>query len=124
MGVFSMDEPVFNYEFPIPMQDNNMLHVEDLMELIDRTAAHWLSIDGIPWEGGIDAAMEAAVGEIERLREMMVMTDDRLENLARIIAAGRLGLVKDTRGVHLPKEIWQPYTLTAQIVWAEFTRDL
>ena len=44
-----------------------------LLDLIDRTAAHWLALVGgdkpIAWEGAIDAAMEAACNEIRRLRE-------------------------------------------------------
>lgn len=43
---------------------------EHLQRLVQRTAAHWLDLSithPIPWEGAIDAAMEAACNEIRRL---------------------------------------------------------
>lgn len=43
---------------------------EHLQKLVQRTAGHWLSLSlthPIPWEGAIDAAMEAACNEIRRL---------------------------------------------------------
>lgn len=48
---------------------NQNTEIKHLRDLIDMAAKHWLSIDGIAWEGGIDEAMAAAVGEIIRLRE-------------------------------------------------------
>ena len=40
-----------------------------LRQVIDAAAQSWLALNpGIVWEGGLDAAMRAAVAEIERLR--------------------------------------------------------
>jgi len=51
------------------MDDKLRAENERLHGVIDATAKHWLSIEGVPWEGAIDGAMEAAVGEIARLRK-------------------------------------------------------
>lgn len=50
--------------------------VQHLRSIIDAAARPWTALDpGIPWEGGIDKAMEAACGEIERLRARVVEAD-------------------------------------------------
>lgn len=57
---------------------------DHLTKLIDDTAAIWLKEDlGIAWEGGIDAAMEAACAEIKKLRK------EAAENLEMTQAALR-----------------------------------
>lgn len=44
--------------------------IKRLEQLIGRTASNFLQLQpGIAWEGGIDKAMKAAVGEIRRLRK-------------------------------------------------------
>jgi len=52
--------------------------IKNRNELIDATARHWLescrvTSPPIPWEGAIDGAMEAACGEIARLRGVLSM---------------------------------------------------
>lgn len=53
-----------------------------LQAVIDRAAKAWLSIDGVPgWNGDLADAMQAAVNEIERVREAVrVHMDERREN--------------------------------------------
>ncbi len=67
---------------------------ERLNTLIEAAGKHWLSIEGIPWEGAIDEAMEAAVGEIQRLRERLERVRkvrDSYEKLCGIhVSAARL----------------------------------
>lgn len=49
--------------------------LERLDALINEAAKHWLSLEPpVRWEGAIDSAMEAAVGEIQRLRLELVKT--------------------------------------------------
>lgn len=54
-------------------------------KLIDATATAWLTIDGIPWEGAIDAAMKAAVAEIVRLRARLAEREAELAALIRAL---------------------------------------
>lgn len=50
-------------------RDALQAEVERLNHLVNDTAKHWLALTpGVPWEGGIDQAMNAAVEEIQRLR--------------------------------------------------------
>ena len=50
-----------------------------LRALIDKAGRHWLALDpGVPWEGAIDAAMEAACGEIQRLRTLVTQQREAL----------------------------------------------
>lgn len=50
-----------------------------LRGVIDDCAKEWMRIDGIPFEGGIDGAMRAAVGEINRLRAELAGAHSRIE---------------------------------------------
>lgn len=58
-----------------------------LGKLLDDTADHWMQLvgsgteDSIPWEGAIDSAMEAAVGEIRRLRERVGELEGELKRV-------------------------------------------
>lgn len=49
-------------------RDEARAELAHLRAVIDATAKEWLKIDSIPFEGAIDGAMRAAVGEIARLR--------------------------------------------------------
>jgi len=52
-------------------RDDLRAEVERLQDLVDRTTDAWLQADlKIAWEGGIDAAMRAAVAEIKWLRSL------------------------------------------------------
>ena len=54
----------------LELSQREATRARELEALIDATGRHWLELEpGIPWEGGIDKAMEAAVAEIRRLRE-------------------------------------------------------
>lgn len=55
--------------------------VEANRALIERTAKNFLALEpGLSWEGGIDAAMKAAVAEVERLRSQSVEQVFRRKN--------------------------------------------
>lgn len=64
--------------------ENQRLHA-----LINRTAEEWLRINDIEWEGGVDAAMEAAALEIFRLREenKVLETELAMHDGAALLAA-------------------------------------
>lgn len=51
-----------------PANEPAVAEVQRLRKLIEDTAKEWQRIEGIPFEGGIDAAMRAGVDEIVRLR--------------------------------------------------------
>ena len=60
-----------------------------LRALIDATGAHWLAVDNnIPWEGAIDSAMEAAMGEIRRLRALITAQGEPASTPAKPLYEG------------------------------------
>ena len=57
--------------------DANYKEIERLRALIDNAGRPWIALEpGIPWEGAIDSAMEAACEEIERLRGALAETQE------------------------------------------------
>ena len=81
-----------------------------LRQVIDAAAQSWLALTpGIAWEGGLDAAMRAAVAEIKRLRAAVLaereacarVMDERMSSLEPRITA----LDDDAhRGEHIRRE--------------------
>jgi|EPASupsiteSAE347_1022098.scaffolds.fasta_scaffold02284_7 hypothetical protein len=63
--------PNFSAPYEIRELESALDEIDHLQSLIERTSAAWLKLEpGVAWEGGIDAAMAAAVSEIERLQQI------------------------------------------------------
>jgi hypothetical protein len=57
--------------------DGAYARIAVLEEIIERSARAWTNLDpGIPWEGDLGSAMEAAVAEIASLRAKIAAMDD------------------------------------------------
>lgn len=59
---------------------------ERLNILIQATAEAWLSLEpGVAWEGAIDAAMKAGVGEIQKLRQQLAEATRPVEGVEELV---------------------------------------
>lgn len=66
--------------------DSLVTRSSHLNNIIDAAAKHWLSLDpGVPYAGGLDGAMQAAVGEIVNLRRQKLVLEDKIAQYERAI---------------------------------------